>query len=396
MRARSSKANWARRCAAALSLAIIVFSGAPSALAAGEERSGKNVAILFSGDAAGELAPCGCNPPDGGLSRRATAIAQERAKGPVLLIEAGGALAAPNALKDGTQAQQARDKAEVTLQAMAQMRYDAMAVGERDLPLGVEALQGYAERGGFVLLGANLVDAEGKRPFQGHSLHEVGGVRVGLFAVAGGAGFARAGLSVRPPLAAAKVEIAALKKRGAKLIIGLLAMPYQEALPIAHLFTGVDYLLQSGDMRRAAPQLLGTHLMAPVGERGISLGKLTLALGAKGSGGTYFNLNAGREALVELSQLELLVDSQREALNLLLQREGSPEVLAQRKDEARMLETLQKRRAALERQSKARPKPGAATVLVEELHLGDRLSSDPEVKKLIEARGLSATQSSTP
>ncbi|MGZ3460508.1 MAG: hypothetical protein ACXU86_18620, partial [Archangium sp.] len=54
----------------------------------------RKAVLLFTGDNGGEIANCGCRQnPAGGLARRKTVFAQERAKGtPVLVLDAGNAL----------------------------------------------------------------------------------------------------------------------------------------------------------------------------------------------------------------------------------------------------------------------------------------------------------------
>jgi 2',3'-cyclic-nucleotide 2'-phosphodiesterase (5'-nucleotidase family) len=62
------------------------------------------------------------------------------------------------------------------LEAMGALGYDALAVGERDLALGVEELKKRAAAARVPLLAANLVGRDGKKPFEQRRLLKVGGI----------------------------------------------------------------------------------------------------------------------------------------------------------------------------------------------------------------------------
>src|SRR4051812_7282059 len=85
--------------------------------------------VLFTGDNAGEVAPCGCkHVPAGGLARRKTLIESARKEGPVLVLDAGNALFQRPGVLDGAIEHRAR----FVLKAMGEVETAAMAVGVRD------------------------------------------------------------------------------------------------------------------------------------------------------------------------------------------------------------------------------------------------------------------------
>ncbi len=147
------------------------------------EAAPKRLVLLFTGDNWGEIAPCGCRAePQGGLARRKTAVEAERAAGlPVVLMDAGNALfREPGRPTDAL----APKKAELVLEQMEALGTVAMAVGHRDLSLGLPYLQ-KATRGLKKLkpLSANLVDKAGKAPFAASLVVEAGGLKVGVVGV---------------------------------------------------------------------------------------------------------------------------------------------------------------------------------------------------------------------
>ncbi len=137
------------------------------------------VSLVFSGEEAGFIEPCGCALAQlGGLARRATAIAELRSTGqPLLLVHNGGVIAEPG--------WQQELKLETALAAMAEMGYAAMNLGVGEVSLGREFLQtreGEAPAKPLPLLAANL-RWEGKPLFPGWVVREVGRVRIGIVGV---------------------------------------------------------------------------------------------------------------------------------------------------------------------------------------------------------------------
>ncbi len=261
------------------------------------------VTLLFSGDNGGEVAPCGCRTgPAGGLPRRLTAVQRLRAQGPALLVDAGDALSV-GLPKDGALDAAATQRAEQVMQAMGQMGYAALAVGEGELALGIAQLRKLAAAAKIPLLASNLRAANGKSAFEGGRVVDVAGVKVGLFAVVDGLELGRFGLRQTPALEAANRESAALRKQGARLVVALIHAPYTQSLSLAQAMKGVDYAIQAHDARASLTQRVGTLLLTGAGERGRQLG---LALFELGDGSPLFDRNdAGlaKDQLIELDNM---------------------------------------------------------------------------------------------
>jgi len=182
--------------------------------------------LVATGDVRGEIEPCGCEPPTGGLARRVAYVQKRRAEGPVLVVDAGDALAESVRKTDP-------DRARLILDAMAATGVAAAGVGELDLALGVEWLKEAATKAGVPYLAANLVDGAGEALFPGRKIVEVGANRIGLFAVLTSGRSLPEGVSLRDAVEAAAAEVRALREAGVDLVVGLVHGPVNEVDRVA-------------------------------------------------------------------------------------------------------------------------------------------------------------------
>ena len=108
------------------------------------------------------------------MARRATAIKDIRGQNPnVLLLDAGNALTGQS-LADGS-------KGRVVVEAMNQLGYTAMAIGERELCLGLAEFRKRMQEARFPFVSANVViKATGKLLAEPYAIVEVGGIKVGI------------------------------------------------------------------------------------------------------------------------------------------------------------------------------------------------------------------------
>jgi hypothetical protein len=114
----------------------------------------RNVALIFSGDSAGWITPCGCTALQaGGLPRRGAYIASAAGNADVVYADVGGAPA-------GTSAYQ-RLKFETALRGELAMGLAAHNIGGPEAALGADYLREVAGRLGVPLVSANLRDARG-------------------------------------------------------------------------------------------------------------------------------------------------------------------------------------------------------------------------------------------
>jgi 2',3'-cyclic-nucleotide 2'-phosphodiesterase (5'-nucleotidase family) len=346
----------------------------------GAQAAPRRVVLLFTGDNRGEIAPCGCKAePQGGLARRKTAIEAERVRGlPVVLMDAGNALfREPGRREDAV----VRQRAELVLEQMEAQGTVAMAVGERDLSLGLAWLQ--KATGGrnkkMKLLSANLVDKAGKAPFAPSMVVEAGGLKVGVVGMSPEGPMAgEPGLKGRPPREAALAEARKLRQsKKVDVVVVLAATPYQEAVKTALLAEdAVDFVVQSGELKGIGiGELVGSHAAVfPAGELGKQVTRLELSV--EGPGPSK-DLGSGTRARQQLAVVEG---------NLL----KAHEKLASAKDEptradlTRTIVELEGRLRQLESETEVKPPAGGRAHQLSYITLGLAVADDPTLKQRVE------------
>ena len=216
-------------------------------------------------------------------------MARERAAGPALLLEAGNALfPAPRVAPEDTKA---RARAELILRTLGELKVGAMAVGARDLALGLPFLQRAAAAARVPLVSANLTGpagpggAPGKRPFPASVVLSAGGLKVGVVG-ASPEGPQPAAPGLLGDAAGPAVLAEARRLRPAvDVVVVLAALPVPQAQTLAaEAGDAVDFVLQSHEGRGAGSAVRGgSHaLVLPSGERGRQLGRLELAVAGAG------------------------------------------------------------------------------------------------------------------
>ncbi len=163
-----------------------------------------------------------------GLARRATVVDRARAESRALLqVDAGDWLGA------GSAEQMAR-RAGLVLAAYARMGVDVITVGEQDLALGADVLQGMANAYGVPVVAANLVRSGGEHVFPADRLIAQEGGPVGVFGIlelpaAPATWWSSLGLATTDPAEATRAEVASLRARGARVVVGLFHVAGGEA-----------------------------------------------------------------------------------------------------------------------------------------------------------------------
>lgn len=200
---------------------------------------------------------------------------------PMLVFDSGNALFRATGVSD----EPMRKRARFILSTMGKLGTKVMAVGERDLPGGVDFLKDAAKAAGVQLLSANL-KKDGKPAFDASATFTVNGVTVGVVAVTAPVAFPDLpGVTVDATLPAVKAALAGLKKRDVTIVLA--ATSYADALQLAQeLKTQVDFVIQSGEFRGSQPPQKvegGSAYVLASAQKGQALSKVQLTLGsAKG------------------------------------------------------------------------------------------------------------------
>ena len=199
--------------------------------------------VLSTTDALGKTMPCGCTVPKGGLSRLASVVDSTRQRyGDALVVDAGDF--APDFKVPAE-----KERLGFHLRMLDRIGYDAVGVGERELGFGVDELLARAAQVKVPLVSANLVKKDdGKTLFPASVVVTKGDLKVGVFAVMGRflelPADAAERLEVKDPIAAARAEVAKLRKE-ADLVVGLAHVGAAEGMALAARIPGIDVLVLS-------------------------------------------------------------------------------------------------------------------------------------------------------
>lgn len=295
--------------------------------------------------------------PLGGLPRRKKVLEKLLPLKP-LVLDAGNALFRAPGLDD----EASKKRARFILETMGALGTSVMAVGARDLVGGLTFLVDIAKGSKVKLLSSNLREG-GKAPFEASAVLKVGAMRVAVI----GASPASTGV---PPLVAVTDEVKKLKGK-AELVVLLAAMPYADALQLSTELKGqLDFVLQSGDSRVTMPQLSEGNVVIGAGERGRSVGQLTVTPGGKG---TWVNANDAASARLLLADLD----------GRIKELQGRRAAITDKKalvDFDQTLADFAQRRAELVKQANAAVVPGARSFKLDWVAL-DTTVGDDEVLK---------------
>jgi 2',3'-cyclic-nucleotide 2'-phosphodiesterase (5'-nucleotidase family) len=173
------------------------------------------------------------------VARRAAIINSHRSKGEnVLLLDGGDSLTGDADPAKMTQGQTSVD-------AMNRMGYDAMALGAKDMALGLTALRQRMNEAKFAILSANaVVSPTGEAIAPAYVVREMAGHRVGIVGLSDGPGTAE--IAVRDPLVAAQQAVTALKGQ-ADLIFLVSHLGLAENHRIADAVPGITAIVSGGD-----------------------------------------------------------------------------------------------------------------------------------------------------
>jgi len=242
---------------------------------------GKQIAILYSSNLLGAVAPCDCALPLGGLARRATVIARARTEADATLVVDAGDLFEP--LRDPGGSER---RARILATALARGGLAAFTPGEQDLALGLPLLRRTAAVAALPIVSANLYGLDGARLFDADRLIDAAGVKVGIFGVsappspADATRWRAAGVEVRDPADAAREAVASLRGRGAAVVVALVHLgPPSESRRLIGAVEGIDWAVlgHSGLNLEAPEKVGGAHLLEAMSE-GRNLGRLDLHL----------------------------------------------------------------------------------------------------------------------
>ncbi|MDB4956099.1 MAG: hypothetical protein JWO36_3668 [Myxococcales bacterium] len=178
----------------------------------------------------GQIGPCGCtSDPLGDISRTTKLVSDARAKGPVLVVDAGSLLYSENPVPPHLEAQEELKADLLSSIYQRDLKVSAVGLGPADLAKGAKG-----ER--FARYETNIGDPDyATLP---PSITQVGEAKVGVFGV-----IANDAVSVKTsdPVAAGKTAVTQLRKDGAQLVIALVqASNKKAAVKLVRDIGGID------------------------------------------------------------------------------------------------------------------------------------------------------------
>jgi hypothetical protein len=190
----------------------------------------------------GQIGPCGCtSDPLGDISRTTQVVADARAKGPVLVLDAGSLLYSAAPIPAHLAAQEEL-KADLLAKIYKdELRVAAVGLGWADLPAGTKGVR-------FARTESNVQDAS--YPVVAPQVLAAGGAKVGVFGVIEKDA---AKLDLADPVETGKAAVGKLRKDGAQIVVALVqASSKRDATSLVRDIGGID--LAIAGLGQAAPE----------------------------------------------------------------------------------------------------------------------------------------------
>ena len=226
-----------------LKFTLAVITVLLTACSSSREPEPLTLTVGFTNDMVGNIRSCGCEVKDyGGIGRRATMIKAVRDTAQNFLLLEGGDFFSEK-INYG------KEKAEVTLQAMAVMDYHGVVLGEKDFSFGHDYIRQRCWEEGLPVLASNLYDATADTLLfpPARAVELSGGLRVGLI------GVISPNLKMPPQLQMGSIRFedpvqavrGQLKSFGeaVDLVVVLAHMSYLDAVALARKVNQIDLLV---------------------------------------------------------------------------------------------------------------------------------------------------------
>jgi 5'-nucleotidase len=202
----------------------------------------------------------------------------------VLVLDAGDALVGGGLLGDATQGA-------AIVAAMGYVGTDAMALGPKELSLGVDVLSARLEEARFPMLSANVLVSGTQELFaRAYTVLEAAGHRVGVIGLTRVPAEPTPGFSVKDPLGTAASVIPAVTSV-ADVVILLTNLDYRSAMALASVVPGIDLVVAGapGQLPQDAVSVPGTGSLIVTAEQplarhtGRRVGRLVVTMMGDGS-----------------------------------------------------------------------------------------------------------------
>lgn len=249
-----------------------------------ENNDDNTVKVIFSADNRGELDPCGCRIPTGGLPRKAGYIrAMEKMHDHILKIEGGNWLF-PVFNAPGTAPDEWKGAADLQALAYAELKYDVINVGHTDLSFGLSYLDSLEKTLKIPLISTNITDKDGNLIFSPYKIIQINDINIAFMGVTHLLGEHAALVRLNKIDESIRKQLPKIRKQ-ADLIILLADVPDMVMEDIAKSFHEIDFIMNSRLRTRIQiPRRTGGNaLFVSLGNEGQYLGILTIDKADKSS-----------------------------------------------------------------------------------------------------------------
>ena len=347
---------------------------------------GKPTFTLFAlAELRGQIGPCGCtSDPLGDLSRTAKLVADARAAGPVLVVDAGSVLFSKSPVPPQLDAQETLKADLIRATYKDALQVGAIGLGPADLAKGPGAVQ----------LARQVVNlAPGSAiPIAPPRLIEVGGAKVGVFGVI--AERAVPGLAITDPVVAAKAAVAQLREGGADVIVGRVqAATKPDAVALVRAIGGIDLAIAGlgtnapePDRVEPAAQKLGDSWLIVPANRGQVLPRIDVTVRGKSVLVDAIGAGAAKARIAALD--DRLTGLDAELAKFATDKDADPAFVAQKQTERAQLAA---ERQALVEHPVVAPATGSYFTL-EQLRVNKTLACNATVQDAVRAFDRAAGQ----
>jgi hypothetical protein len=283
----------------------------------------------------GQIGPCGCtSDPLGDISRTSKLVLDARAAGPTVFVDAGSLLYSKSPVPPHLDAQEEL-KADLLMKTYSEeLAVGALGLGPADLAKGPEKTR----------VPRQAVNAPPGIATAPPALITSGGTQIGVFGVI--ANDTLAGVVVTDPVAAGKAAVADLRRRGAKVIIGLVqASTKKDAAKLVREIGDVDLAvaglgINAPEPERVEiePQKVGTGWLVVPGNRGQVLSRLDVTVRGDGPLVDAVGPGAAKAKLATLDRQLAAIDA--DLAKFAADKTADPTFVAQKRAERTELSAL--------------------------------------------------------
>ena len=331
----------------------------------------------------GQIGPCGCtSDPLGDLSRTAKLVAEARAAGPTLVVDAGSLLYSKSPVPPHLDTQEELKADLLAKTYQNDLHVAGLGLGPADLAKGLDKLR-------IPRQAVNVVGAATEPP----KVIDVGGAKVGIFGVVAPDVVPNAG----DPTAAGKSAVADLRKQGAQVIVGLVqASTKKDAAKIVRDIGGIDLAVAGLGINapepekiEIEPQQIGDSWLVVPANRGQIVSRIDVTLR---DGGPLHDAIGSGAAAAKIESLEKRIAALDEDLKKFAgDRDADPVFVKQKEDERKQ---LVEQKTKLEHQPLLVPAKGGYFTL-QQLRINKTLACSEPVQSAVTAFYAAAGEANT-